>query len=656
MKKSVSLILIVTMLFMPVLAGCSSKTTDQPATTPTKGSSQELEATAKPEEPENEAKEDKTDNTKEMLYKEAPMLQGKGLPPVTDRLPREPKIVNEMPHDYQKLEAGQYGGTLRTARTGIGYDAECTNGNMEWLLNTPGILGEEITPNILKGYEVSDDEKEFTFYMREGLKWSDGEPVTSEDVAFTVNDVIFNEEITSVFPNWLRSGDKPDGSPVQFEVVDEYTFKMKFDEPYGGFLMRLAIQGWMCYNVLLKPKHYLMDFHAKYTPMEKLEQLIEEASFEKGEWHNLFNSKDMSAWESIQPKAVGFPVLSPWMLVELNEVKAVYERNPYYFKIDSAGNQLPYIDRLESYLVQDTEMFNMKIIAGEIDFAREIPSLAKMPLFKENEEKGGYIAHTFPMQVTPTDIHLNLTFEDPVWREVVRDVRFRKALNMAIERQELIDSVYFGYAKPSGIVDSTYNLEEGNRLLDEMGMTKGADGFRVGPDGKKFSIPFEISPSVPDMIPLGELVVEMWKQLGLDVTMKQIDSGLWGTRNSANQLQATMMWTHTPLWYSGDIGQGIWANLWNRWMVTDGKEGEEPPEEYKKLHESMTKVLTNSPDVARKAYYDEVLKSIHDNVWYFVHLQEVQQPVIANAKLGNIPEKGVALSTALALETYYFKQ
>ncbi len=296
----------------------------------------------------------------------------------------------------------------------------------------------------------------------------------------------------------------------------------------------------------------------------------------------------------------------------------------------------------------------MKIISGEVDFAREAPSLAKMPLYKENEEKGGYHVPIFKMQVTPTDIHLNLTHKDAAWRKVVRDIRFRKALNMALDRSEIIDAIYYGFAKPSEALDSTLNLEEANRLLDEMGMKKGADGYRQGPDGKKFTIPFEIAPMVPDIVPLAELVVEMWGKLGLHVTMKTIDSGLWGTRNVANELKATIIWTHTPLWYAGDVGQGFWGPLWDRWWRTNGKEGEEPPQEVKELYKLINEVLVSSPEDAIQAY-DKVLNHIGQHYWYFIHIQDVQQPIIANAKLGNIPKKGLALAVALSAETFFFK-
>ncbi len=166
------------------------------------------------------------------------------LPSVEERLPDVPKIVNEFPPEQLAFEIGQYGGTLRTATNDVSFNPDIFVMANEPLINTPGIIGEEFTPNILEDFEVNQEQTDFTFYMREGLKWSDGEPVTVEDVRFTIEDVIFNEELTPVFPSWLRDQGNPEGEPMTFEVLNDYTFKITFNEPYGGFLARIAIQGW----------------------------------------------------------------------------------------------------------------------------------------------------------------------------------------------------------------------------------------------------------------------------------------------------------------------------------------------------------------------------------------------------------------------------
>ncbi|MGI6705874.1 MAG: ABC transporter substrate-binding protein [Clostridia bacterium] len=646
MKRVILLFISLLLLAMAVLGGCSGKTDDQAASTPA-----ESEKPSEGEAPE----ETQAPEEEKLVYKQSPFLDGKNLPPVEERLPEEPKFTNEMPPDMLDYEIGKYGGTIRTVTTVIGWDADVFVFNNEPLLNTPAILGDEVTGNVLKDYEVSEDQKEFTFYMRKGLKWSDGEPVTMEDFRFTFEDVLYNEELTPAFPLWLRSGGVSDGTPVVFEPVDDWTFKLKFDQPYGGILMRIAIEGWRGYHELLKPAHYLKQFHKKYANEEELEAKIAEAGFQPGEWANLFHDKDIANNEMCQDKAIGFPRLYPWLLTKVEDQKSYYERNPYYFKIDKEGNQLPYIDTIESSLVQDMEMVGVKTVAGEVDFSRESASLVKMPLYKENEERGGYKVLLANMHVTPVNIFLNLNYEDPVWRQVVQDIRFRKALNMAINRQEIIDAVYFGYAEPPTMMDSTFDLEAANKLLDEMGMQKGPDGFRLGPDGKKFSIPFEVGGQVPDIVPVTELIVEMWKELGLDVSMKQIDGALWGTRNSANELKATVIFSPTPQWYRPDAYTSHWARLWHSWITTGGKQGEEPPEEVKTLYSIINEMSVNPPAIGKEAM-ERVKQEMGKHLWFFVTVDNVKQPLIVNAKMGNVSDKGFAIATNFAGEQLFYRE
>ncbi|RAP76983.1 ABC transporter substrate-binding protein [Paenibacillus montanisoli] len=586
-------------------------------------------------------------------FKQAPMLDSFSVP-LKDRLPADYKITNEMPKELLNYEIGTYGGTLRTVTSVVDWDADVFIMNDEALLNTPGLLGQEVTGNVLKSYEMSSDEKTFTFQMRKGLKWSDGQQVTTDDVKFTVEDVLFNKELTPIFPAWLNAAGDPNGKPFTFELVDEYTFKLSFDQPYGGFLLSLAVQGWRGYSDLLKPAHYLKKFHKKYTDIATLEPDMKKAGFKKGEWVNLFNDKDITNWELTNPKSIGFPVLYPWMLTKKTNTTATFERNPYYFKVDPEGNQLPYIDKIQSTLVQDIEMVTLKTIAGEVDFSRESASLVKMPLYRENENKG-FKALLSNLHVSPTDIFLNMTHKDKNWSTVVNDVRFRKALSLALDRNEIIDSIYYGFAEPNEWQDSTYDVDAANKLLDEMGMTKGSDGFRTGPDGKKFTIPIEVGAQAPDIVPMTELVVEMWKQLGLDVTMKKIDGALWGKRNEANDLKATVIWAADPMWYYGDWGQGIWGPAWNLHRSSGGTKGVKPPAEVEAFYQSVSKAAVANPQNAKAVVDNEIKKALGENYYFIVPLQNVKQPLIVNEKLRNVGnENALAVATDYAGEQLFF--
>lgn len=660
MKRILYLSIAVVLLLTFFLTGCGTKT-------PTSSETQEPTETKAPEEtaaPEKTKAPEETqapepNGDAPLVLKESPYLQGKGLPPVEERMPKEPKITNEMPPELLQYEIGKYGGTLRTVRTDVNWDANVFLVNCESLINSPGREGKEITPNIVKSYEVSADQKEFTFTLREGMRWSDGEPVTMEDVKFAINDVLFNKELTPSIPAWLCAAGKADGTPMAFEVVDDYTFKIKFDQPYGGFLIQLSVNGnGRGYHDFIRPAHYLKKYHKDYADPEELEKAIAEANFEPGEWANLFNKMDVTYYEVNNPEAIGFPQLTPWILTKDGDVK-ILERNPYYFKIDPAGNQLPYIDRIQSTLVQDLEMVQMKILAGEVDHSYEWAVMSKISLYKEYEEKGGFKTYTnTKLHRTATDIFLNLTYEDENWRKVVRDLRFRQALNLGLDKQEIADTVYYGYAKPAEIQGTEYNPEAANKLLDEMGMTKGPDGFRRGPDGKKFVILFEYAPLMSDFEPMAQLVAEQWKLLGLDVQLKQIDSTLWGTRVSANEIQCTLLWSSGLVmeWNYADWSANIWGPLWYQWYTSNGQQGEKPPEEVLKFYTLVDDLQKLSFEEAKARGPEEIRAELKKNLWLFITTQDVIQPVCVNAKIRNFSDAGLAYGQNFAGEQWWFDE
>ena len=602
-----------------------------------------------------------------VTYNESPILKtmvaAGELPPVEERLPDEPLVVsserNKVPKGDLDFEIGQYGGVLRTVRPAPDWSPDVWGVNNQPLVGAPGILAEDVGGNVVKGFEVSEDGKIFTFYMREGLKWSDGVPVTSEDVLFTYEDFLLNEKLTSIFPRWMRSGNRDDGEPLKLEVMDKYTFCISFTEPYGGFPAQLSTIQWRGYSELLKPKHYLKNFHIRYTPLEELEPLIKEEMLAKGEWWTLFNLKDIINWELTNRRALGFPVLYPWMLVEATPTVFTYERNPYYFKVDTEGNQLPYIDTLRDDLVADVAICGIKALAGEIDFLQEFAKLPDLALYKENEERGGYRTVLLDLHFAPVDISFNCTYLDPVWRKIVRDVRFRKALNMAIDREEIIDAIYFGFAELPTAVPSVYDPQKANQLLDEIGLDKrDAEGYRLGPDGKTFVIPFEISMQGTDTVPVTEMVIEQWKKVGIKATMKVLDGGLWWVRNAANELKASVQWDHLPLWWGLSAWKdslGTCGRLWDVWYFTNGKEGEKPPKVEKEFFDLVNRLIVVSPQ-EREGLVEKYRDLFYENLFFIPVAQKVKCPMIMSKKLGNIPHAGFATLTRYAGEQLFFRR
>jgi peptide/nickel transport system substrate-binding protein len=482
--------------------------------------------------------------------------------------------------------------------------------------------------------------------------------VTTEDVQFMYEDILSNTRITPTFPRFMKTGNSSGGDPLVVEVVDTYTFKVKFTEPYAGFPAFLAIAQWKGYSELLLPKHYLKNFHADYVPLADLEPLIAEASLPAGEWWSLFGSKRANNWDSTREKSVGYPVCNPWYITLFGTSTMEYERNPYYFKVDEEGQQLPYIDGIFSAVVADVEMAQLKVIAGEVDFLREDATIDNLALYAENADKANIRVQLLDMHVSPTDVVINQTIDDPSWRQVVQDVRFRKALSHATDRPTIIDAVYYGFGSMPVSVPAEYDTDLANQLLDEMGMTeRGADGFRLALDGQPFEIPFLLSQDASDIVPVCELIVENYKEVGVNASFQVVEGALRGERDAANEQYARVLWNHWPeLWWGSlwdaDPGRG-WGRLWMDWFNSNGETGEEPPEDVQKFmgHVNRSIVVDGADREAEVAAWQ---KMMYDNLYCIVTVERVPYPLIVNKDLRNVPTSGFAIAANFSLEQMYY--
>lgn len=628
------------------------------------------EAAAPAEEPSESQQESSDAEVAADGAMEAPMLAERvaagELPALEERLPKEPFVVGPgvivSDENLPDWQPGRYGGTLRMAHPGAGWNPDIFIMLNEHVLMAPGISVDGIRPNVFKDLEVNEDNTVFTFHLREGLKWSDGMPVTTEDVRFMFEDVYANEQITPNFPAKFRSGGSPSGDIVDVEIIDDFTFRMSFTEPYGGLLRELTIKGWQGYTDVLQPAHHLKQFHIDYTTLEELKPHLEEQNL-TDEWWRVFTAKNCRNWNLTRPQCIGFPALYPWIRAETDQPGVMkFERNPYYFKVDTEGRQLPYIDEVLSVLVEDSDMVNLNVLTGDVDLLREDTALIKLPLYKENEEKSGFNVALLDNHVDPTALFLNYTYDDPVWREVTGDLRFRQALNMAINRQEIIDSIYFGLASFPELVPGDFDLDEANRLLDEMGMDeRDDDGFRIGPDGNTFTLPIETADHAPDIIPVAELLVEHFKEVGINATLNVIDSTLLGERANANELQASVIWSVQPMWANGTwtdyLPTNRWGRQWNIWYTSSGADGEEPPAEVQRLYELQEGRIKAVPGTDEdKDLYAEIFQIHHDNIYVFNIAEKVRYALVTNAKLGNVPSVGQAIGANNSGEQFFYTE
>ena len=606
-------------------------------------------------------------------YMESPMLTARvssgELPPVEERLPDQPVVFdaswNDVPTEDLDFQVGTYGGTLRAVRTHPNWDADVWAMLKETLVASPGWMDanpKDLRGNVILDYEISEDGTTFTFTMREGLKWSDGVPVTTEDVRFTYEDVHMNDELQEfgwdIMQQWMRTGNQPDGEPMLVEVIDDYTFQVSFPEPYPGFINSLAVF-WGTYRDFLKPKHHLMNFHPQYTSSDKLKDALAEAGLGDDEWYKLFLQMDHNTWEKTNTTAVDFPSLCPWIISNVTPTVTLWERNPYYFKVDSEGQQLPYIDMVRSEYVTDRETINLKIVAGELDIVEREAGGPNLPFFKENEERGGYNVTLLQQHFAPVDIYLNMTHADPVWRGLAQDLRFRQALNMAIDRQDIIGKVFYGFASLPEVVPSAYDPARANQLLDEIGLTaRDADGNRLGPDGNPLMIPIEWAPESPDFQPVVELLTRDWTELDLDVIPRQLQQDLLHERERSNEIKISLNWDDLEKWW---LFATIWGSLrfathsWHLWYTSGGESGEQGPDWVYEFFDQIAEVRSSSYEDAQRLVKG-AQQIMYDNILYIPTVQKLRKPLLTSVKLGNVPTSGMVLVGVNSGEQLFFRE
>ncbi len=623
-------------------------------------------------------------------FGEAPMLteqvEAGTLPPVEDRLPEIPKVADELSDEFVEVETGNYGGTLRTETFSVNWNAHIFMGEDENLLTQIDMTSGIITPNIVEAYEANEDCTEFTFTLRKGLKWSDGEPVTMEDFEFGINSVAFNTELNPVLSNTFRTGNSSSGTPMTFEVIDENTFKITFDGAYGGFLAKISTSAsWAGYTDTLKPAHFLKPFHKDFAEechgsleayYEYIKPFAAVLGYDdpeaEGVWTYVFNQVDVVNWELTDPNDCltskyfeglidkNFPVLYAWIMESDDSNVQTYVRNPYYWKVDEDGNQLPYIDRVTSTYVEDEETFCLEIIAGNVDFTG-VTNANYMSLYLENEEKGNYryISATDPATFGAAYLNINYglnadgTVKDDeasqTWQEMVSDLRFRQALMYAIDAEEVSDTIYSGLATSNPYYECTHDTEKANALLDEMGAVDAdGDGYRETPSGKKFQWQMWLTEG-NDHKSFAELYAEYWRELGLNVDIYVTEESLLTASMNANEIPMRIFYCNGPsFWPFLDWGINIWAPMYNAWFTAGGEsaDGEllEPTEEVKEFYHLVNSMMQVDANTAANVITPECCQFIADNLYIILPILNCPSAISYSRDLGNVPTGGTNIT------------
>jgi peptide/nickel transport system substrate-binding protein len=605
--------------------------------------------------------------------KESPMLAAQvkagKLPKLAQRLPKDPMVVKPLD------EPGVYGGTMQRGQIDINADGlqyMGWAGLVEWTPTVP----PEVGPGLAKSWEIADDGKAYTFHLRDGVKWSDGKPFTTDDIMYVYEHVLLNKTLNPIFPGWLSSG----GKPGRFVQVDKLTFRIEFEEPNGLLLKYMCFVGTFTngsVNPILQPKHYMSQFHPDIAGKEKVHAIIKQAKVAAWEdhYHNQHNH-----W-----KNPDLPVLGPWMASSApkgNNARA--ERNPYYWKVDPDGRQLPYIDKAV-YTILDQETFGLRAANGEIDLAAWDLSYQSAPLLIKNQQDKGYRFLRWKPDGLFHAVNLNQSHPDPVLRELFQNVDFRAGVSHAINRVEMRDALFAGqgslqhpcaqpedpyFEKGMGMRFTEYDEARANELLDKAGLTKrGSDGMRLRPDGKPMKLvaqTFTVGVGVPTITIL-EFVKRYWAKVGIDIAPKQISSELWyasignGNFDLNCYPPAGYLWDIDSLWYIPTNGLTYWAPKYGNWYGDPkGKYSMEPTGDIRQLQVLYDQLVKEADENKRLELGRQILRLHDKNVWIIGTVQSSFAPVVVSGDLGNVREQSVAsyrtlYEAALDLSQLYFK-
>jgi peptide/nickel transport system substrate-binding protein len=581
------------------------------------------------------------------------------LPPIEQRLPKEPFVVGPgvlIQEEYMKWENGKPGGDLKAAATfptavvNLGFGAT--------ILRSPSQTTQASLPNVVSEFSPSDDYKTFRFKIRDGLKWSDGEPVTTEDVRFAFEDIYGNPDVQKPFPTELYTQGNPLLDPAKLKVVDNLTFELTFSQPYGFFVA--ALNSWIPgYDFMIKPAHYLKQFHKKYAAEADLAAKLKENN--ETEWAKLLTDKDKSHWDAGTKQALGLPTLSAWVLTEYTDQRTTFERNPYYWHVDSAGNQLPYADRLIVSVVVDHPAQTNALLAGQVNIASaEDIALSEMPLYVQNAEKAKIRAFTTGSFNWPILLFLNQDFEydkpDSAWQKLVSDPehRFGKAIAAAINPADINKSVYFELFGKPVLYDGAYNPDTANQLLDQLGMKKSGN-YRTGPDGKDFIFRITTGNQQADFTPVAELLKQQLEKVGIRVDIEAVAVSLFDQRKTSNEIMASLLWNDGPAWASG-ISQdyrpndkGPWSPATWQYITSGGKKGRKPPaniEEFYKLDSERKKYPPESPEGQQA--FQKLMEWIQNNYVMIPTAGAKVSPNVVGVNLHNVPNENAPFN----LDTY----
>ncbi|MDJ0894949.1 MAG: ABC transporter substrate-binding protein [Alphaproteobacteria bacterium] len=588
-------------------------------------------------------------NAGEIPYLEQRVNSGE-LPPMAERLPTVPDVTAMQ--DVGR-EVGRYGGDLkmlmgksREVRQMVVYGyARLTRYSEDF----------ELEPDILERFEVEDD-RVYTLYLRPGHKWSDGHPFTAEDFRYYWDDVVNNKDL---YPLGVPIIFLVGGETAKFEVIDETTVRYSWSQPNPGFLHQLAKAR---PPFIYRPAHYMKQFHARYTSPEDLAPQIKK--HRKHNWVALHHGLD-DMYKNTNPE---LPTLHPWINTTAAPAQRfVFVRNPFFHRVDEEGQQLPYIDRV-IINIADSKIIPAKATAGETHLQARYLRFDNYTVLKKSEKRHKF--RTFLWRTAKAShmtLYPNLTAKDPVWRTYMRDVRFRRALSLGINRRELNQVIYYGLAleaqntvlPQSPLFREEYrdawaefDLDKANALLDDMGLTeRDAEGYRILPEtGQRLQIIVDTAGERSEEIDVLQLIKDSWARIGVAMFIKATQRDFMRNRVYSGDALMSVWYGHENGIATADMSPEELAPVgqhqlcWSKWgqnYETKGEGGEAVDMPLPKQLLALLNEWRRTPDTAgRERIWHEMLSIHADQVYTIGLISSAKQPVVVDARLRNVPQVG----------------
>ncbi|HVF63735.1 MAG TPA: ABC transporter substrate-binding protein [Casimicrobiaceae bacterium] len=572
------------------------------------------------------------------------------LPKMAERLPSEPLTI-ELKGEGRA--PGRYGGEMRMLM------AKERDIRVMAYYGYARVIGYDqalrFVADLAASFENVGD-REFTFRLRPGHRWSDGAPFTSDDFRYYWEDVANDKSLS---PLGLPTALLVNGKPPAVSFPDKLTIRYVWEEPNPLFLPALASPSPL---YLYRPAHYLKQFHAKYIGEDKAKALASAARVRN--WAGLHNRKD----ELNRFDNPDLPTLEPWMnTTAMPTTRFVLLRNPYFHRVDARGQQLPYIDRV-TVSIADEKLVPAKTAAGEVDLQARYLRFDDYTFLKRNEARSGYKVHLWKtVKGSQIALYPNLNTEDPAWRELMRDVRFRRALSLATNRHEINEVVYFGLAKvsnntvlpQSALFDPTFrdtwarfDLKTANALLDQIGLTgRNANGLRLMRDGRPLEVIVDTAGESTEETDVLELMRDSWRKAGIalytrpsqrEVFRKRIYSGqsmmsVWqGLQNGVPSADMS------PEELAPTKQEQLQWPMWGNHAESKGKGGEPPQSPEARELLALFKQWTRSGDTAEREKIWRRMLTIHAEQQFTIGTVTGNlQPVVVGGALKNVPPDGL---------------